>query len=37
VDEFARNFELPLEEVLNIYPFGSRVYGTNSETSDYGI
>jgi hypothetical protein len=23
------------EEVLNIYPYGSRVYGTNSEQSDY--
>src|ERR1035438_1258055 len=23
------------EEVLNIYPYGSRVYGTNYEQSDY--
>lgn len=30
-----KNFGIDEEDVLNIYPFGSRVYGSNNEKSDY--
>lgn len=33
-EEILKNFSLK-EEILNIYPYGSRVYGTFNEESDY--
>lgn len=30
-----QDFHLLDSEVINVYPFGSRVYGTNTESSDY--
>jgi predicted nucleotidyltransferase len=34
-EQILRDFHLVDKEVLNIYPYGSRVYGTHSENSDY--
>lgn len=34
-EEIAEKLELKLNDIFNIYPYGSRVYGTNTENSDY--
>ncbi len=36
LQEMLDNFNLKNEDTLNIYPYGSRVYGTASANSDYG-
>ena len=35
--DFLDNFSLQDEDILNIYSYGSRVYGTATPESDYGI
>jgi len=34
-DLIIKSFKLDDKEVLNIFPYGSRVYGTHSESSDH--
>jgi predicted nucleotidyltransferase len=34
-DLFIKNFSLSEKEILSIYPYGSRVYQTHSDKSDY--
>jgi predicted nucleotidyltransferase len=34
--DFLENFSLKDEDILNIYSYGSRVYGTATIDSDYG-
>ncbi len=36
VEDLLSNFFLKDEQVLNVYMYGSRVYGTAREDSDYG-
>jgi Nucleotidyltransferase domain len=35
LESILKNFHLPNEEVLNIYPYGSRVYQTHTDNSDH--
>ncbi len=34
-NEIIESLGISEEDILNIYPYGSRVYGTNTEESDY--
>jgi hypothetical protein len=35
VKEILEKFDINEDDVFNIYPYGSRVYGTSNENSDY--
>lgn len=35
IEKIIKLSNIPSSSILNIYPYGSRVYGTNSEKSDY--
>ena len=34
-EEICNKLNLDVNDIWNIYPYGSRVYGNNSEDSDY--
>ena len=34
-EEICNALDINIEEIWNIYPYGSRIYGTNNEHSDY--
>lgn len=34
-EEILAQFSIPMEKVMNIYPYGSRVYGCHTEESDH--